>query len=78
MNKNVLLFDFIKGEIIEMPIEREIEIIKEKHEEYKDAYIVFGRDYFNGYTTWFIKDIYDTSVSRLSLEERVNNYLMRK
>lgn len=76
--KNVLLFDFISGEIKEIPQEKELEIIKEKHKQYNDSYVVFGRDYFNGYTTWFIKDIYDTSVSRLSLEERVLNYLMRK
>ena len=76
--KNVLLFDFISGEIKEIPQEKELEIIKEKHNQYNDSYVVFGRDYFNGYTTWFIKDIYDTSVSRLSLEERVLNYLMRK
>ena len=76
--KNVLLFDFISGEIKEIPQEKELEIIKEKHNQYNDSYVVFGRDYFNGYTTWFIKDIYDTSVNRLSLEERVLNYLMRK
>ena len=75
---NVLLFDFVKREILEIPREKELEIIKEKHEEYKDAYIVFGRDYFNGFTTWFIKDINDSLISRLEIEKRVNNYLMRK
>jgi len=76
--KTTLLFDFVNGEILEFPNEREQEIIKEKHEEYKDLFLVFGRDYFEGHNVWFIKDVRDELVTRLYLEERVANYLMRK
>ena len=76
--KTTLLFDFVNGEILEFPNEREQEIIKEKHEEYKDLFLVFGRDYFEGHNVWFIKDVRDELVTRLYLEEKVANYLMRK
>ena len=75
---NILLFDFIKGEILEFTKEQEIEIIKEKHEDYKDLFVVFGKDYFEGHNVWFIKDIHNDTITRLSLEEKVANYLMRK
>lgn len=76
--KTTLLFDFIIGEILEFPSEREQEIVLEKHQDYKDNYVVFGRDYFEGHNVWFIKDITDTSVTRLSLEEKVLNYLQKR
>ena len=78
MKNTTLLFDFINGEILEFPSEREQEIVQEKHNDYKDNYVVFGRDYFEGHNVWFIKDINDTLVSRLYLEQRVLNYLMQK
>lgn len=76
--KTTLLFDFIIGEILEFPSEREQEVILEKHQDYKDNYVVFGRDYFEGHNVWFVKDIMDTSVTRLSLEEKVLNYLQKR
>lgn len=76
--KTMLLFDFVNGEILEFPSEKEQEIVQEKHEEYKDLFLIFGRDYFEGHNVWFIKDITDTSITRLSLEEKVLNYLQEK
>lgn len=76
--KTTLLFDFVNGEILEFPNEREQEIVQEKHEQYKDLFLVFGRDYFEGHNVWFIKDVRDELVTRLYLEEKVANYLMRK
>lgn len=77
MNNNTLLFDFMKGEILEFPHDKEQEIIQDKHLEYKDSYVVFGRDYFNGHNVWFIKDITDTEISRVALEYKVLDYLAR-
>ena len=76
--KTILLFDFIKGNILEFTNEKEMEIIKEKHEEYRDNYVVFGKDYFDGHNVWFIKDITNTLVTRNYLEEKVLNYLRDK
>lgn len=78
MKNTILLFDFVNGEILEFPREREFEVLKDKHQDYNDSYVVFGKDYFEGHNVWFIKDIYDTLVSRNYLEQRVLTYLMDK
>ena len=76
MKNTTLLFDFISGEILEFPSEREQEIIRDKHNDYNDSYVVIGRDYLAEHNVWFIKSIDDTIVSRLYLEQRVLDYLM--
>ncbi len=76
MKNTTLLFDFISGEILEFPSEREQEIIRDKHNDYNDSYVVIGRDYLTEHNVWFIKSIDDTIVSRLYLEQRVLDYLM--
>jgi len=76
--KTTILFDFVNGEILEFPNEKEMEIIKEKHQEYQDNYLVFGRDYFEGHNVWFIKDILDSTITRNTLETKVLDYLRDK
>ena len=76
--KTTILFDFVNGEILEFPKEREMEIIQEKHQEYQNDYLVFGRDYFDGHNVWFIKDILDSTITRNALEAKVLDYLRDK
>ena len=76
--KTTILFDFVNGEILEFPKEREMEIIQEKHQEYQNDYLVFGRDYFEGHNVWFIKDILDSTITRNTLEAKVLDYLRDK
>ena len=76
--KTTILFDFVNGEILEFPKEREMEIIQEKHQEYQNDYLVFGRDYFDGHNVWFIKDILDSTITRNTLEAKVLDYLRDK
>ena len=68
----------INNTIIEFDKEQEIEIIKQKHIEYQDQFIVFGKDYFDGHNVWFIKAIADSELTRLKLEQIVLNYLSKK
>lgn len=77
-NNTILLFDNIKGEILEFTKDVEIETITLKHQEYEDDYVIFGKDYFNGHNVWFIKGIQDDTLTRLTLEERVLDYFARK
>ena len=76
--RTTILFDFVNGEILEFPKEREMEIIQEKHQEYQNDYLVFGRDYFEGHNVWFIKDILDSTITRNTLEAKVLDYLRDK
>lgn len=75
----MILFDFVTNEIIEFDNKQETQIINNKHQLYKDKInLVFGRDYLCGVYVWFIKAIDDDTITRLSLEQKVSQYLRNK
>lgn len=75
----MILFDSITNKIIEFNNEQETQIINNKHQLYKDRInLVFGRDYLCGVYVWFIKAIDDDTITRLSLEQKVSQYLRNK
>lgn len=76
--KKILLFDFIKGEILETTSQENLEkILNTLREEYKERNdLVVGKDYFFGVDTWFIKTI-NQDITRVTLEEEVKRYLKK-
>lgn len=75
----MILFDFVTNEIIKFNNEQETQIINNKHQLYKDkTNLVFGRDCLCGVYVWFIKTIDDDTITRLSLEQKVSQYLRNK
>ena len=75
---NELLFDLIKGEIIEARHNVMKEVLLEKQREYIDNYFyTLGRDFFYGTTVWFIRDNLDHNedFGRMYLEDKVLDYL---
>ena len=77
-DNKIILVNNINNTIIEFDKEQEIEIIKQKHIEYQDQFIVFGKDYFDGHSVWFIKAVTDSELTRLKLEQIVLDYFARK
>lgn len=76
--KKILLFDFIKGEILEITSQENFEkILKNRREDYQERNdLVVGKDYFFGVDTWFIKTI-NQDITRVTLEEEVKKYLKK-
>ena len=76
--KKILLFDFIKGEILETTSQENFEkILKNQREDYQERNdLVVGKDYFFGVDTWFIKTI-NQNITRITLEEEVKRYLKK-
>lgn len=77
-DNKIILVNNINNSIIEFNKEQEIEIIQQKHIEYQDQFIVFGKDYFDGHSVWFIKAVTDSELTRLKLEQIVLDYFARK
>ena len=77
-DNKIILVNNIDNTIIEFDKEQEIEIIQQKHIEYQYQFIVFGKDYFDGHSVWFIKAITDSELTRLKLEQIVLDYLSKK
>lgn len=72
----MILFDFITNEIIKFDNKEETKIIKDKHQVYEDkTNVVFGKDYLCGVSVWFIKTIEDNTITRLTLEQKVSQFL---
>ena len=76
--KKILLFDFIRGEILETTSQENFEkILKNQREDYQERNdLVVGKDYFFGVDTWFIKTI-NQNITRITLEEEVKRYLKK-
>ena len=76
--KKILLFDFIKGEILEITSQENLEkILNTLRKEYKEKTdLIIGKDYFFGVDTWFIKTI-NQDITRVTLEEEVKKYLKK-
>lgn len=76
--KKILLFDFIKGEILETTSQENLEeILNTLREEYKEKTdLIIGKDYFFGVDTWFIKTV-NQNITRITLEEEVKRYLKK-
>lgn len=76
--KKILLFDFIRGEILETTSQKNFEkILKNRKEDYQERNdLVVGKDYFFGVDTWFIKTI-NQDITRVTLEEEVKKYLKK-
>ena len=76
--KKILLFDFIKGEILEATSQENFEkILKNQREDYQERNdLVVGKDYFFGVDTWFIKTV-NQNITRITLEEEVKRYLKK-
>ena len=77
-DNKIILVNNINNSIIEFNKEQEIEIITQKHIKYQDQFIVFGKDYFDGHSVWFIKAVTDSELTRLKLEQIVLDYFARK
>ena len=76
--KKILLFDFIRGEILETTSQENFEkILKNQREDYQERNaLLVGKDYFFGVDTWFIKTI-NQNITRITLEEEVKRYLKK-
>ena len=76
--RKILLFDFIKGEILETTSQENLEeILNTLREEYKEKTdLIIGKDYFFGVDTWFIKTT-SQNITRITLEEEVKRYLKK-
>ncbi len=73
-----LIFDYVKGVILEVSPIQAREIMNEKKQEYQDKNAVFGRDFIHGIKIWFIYDIdQPRNLSHSTLEIAVEDYLSR-
>ena len=76
--KKILLFDFIRGEILETTsqenLDKILNTLRKKYKEKTD--LIIGKDYFFGVDTWFIKTI-NQDITRVTLEEEVKKYLKK-
>ena len=76
MKDFTLLFDYITGEIWQIPNDNVTETVKDIRNNYQDRIdIVVGRDNFFDVNVWFIKTINDENVTRCLLEANVADYL---
>jgi hypothetical protein len=76
MEKTVLLFDYVIGQVMEIPINVELKYINYKREDYIDRKdIIFGRDFIEGYKVYFVKTVDNSTVTRLTLENDVKRYI---